>query len=94
MSEPPREWQIIISAPARRDLRRVGSEVHARLMRAITALAQDPRPHGYRQLEGQTPPRFRVRVGDWRIVYAIEDDRVVVLILEVGPRSTIYRRRR
>ncbi|MCD4726205.1 MAG: type II toxin-antitoxin system RelE/ParE family toxin, partial [Pirellulales bacterium] len=54
------------------------------------ALAKNPRPAGAKMLAG--PNRFlRVRVGDYRIIYRVEDDRLVVLVVRVGHRREVYR---
>ncbi|HYV95500.1 MAG TPA: type II toxin-antitoxin system RelE/ParE family toxin [Chitinophagales bacterium] len=58
-------------------------------MQAIANLASDPRPHGYIQLKGRSA--FRVRVGDYRIIYEIYSEKLVVLIVEVGNRREVYR---
>jgi mRNA interferase RelE/StbE len=55
-------------------------------------LARDPRPPGARKLAGDRFDNlYRIRVGDWRVLYAIEDDRLVVLVLEVVRRDPAYR---
>jgi mRNA interferase RelE/StbE len=60
-----------------------------RIREAIEALADDPRPPGCRKLEGREN-EWRVRVGTWRVIYQIEEDRVVVLIVRVAPRGEVY----
>lgn len=60
-----------------------------RIREAIEALADDPRPPGCRKLEGREN-EWRVRVGTWRVVYRIEEDRVVVLVVRVAPRGEVY----
>jgi mRNA interferase RelE/StbE len=60
-----------------------------RIREAIVALADDPRPPGCRKLEGREN-EWRVRVGTWRVIYQIEEDRVVVLIVRVAPRGKVY----
>jgi len=54
------------------------------------ALAKNPRPAGCKKLSG-FDNLYRVRVGDWRISYAIEDERLVILVLEIAPRGDAYR---
>lgn len=71
-------------------LERLPKNVVIRLDKAIDALAENPRPHGYRKLVG-THDDYRIRVGDYRIIYSIEDDRLVILIIDVGHRKDIYR---
>jgi mRNA interferase RelE/StbE len=60
-----------------------------RIREAIEALAVDPRPPGCRKLEGRENA-WRVRVGTWRVIYQIEEDRVVVLVVRVAPRGEVY----
>jgi mRNA interferase RelE/StbE len=86
-----RRYAIDYEAGARRDLRgirdlRTALEIKA----AIEALASTPRPPGVKKLQGSRD-RWRVRVGDWRIVYRIEDDRLVVLVVAVAKRDEVYR---
>ncbi len=60
-----------------------------RVLAAIRALAHDPRPSGVTKLRGED--LWRIRVGDYRVVYAIEDQRLVVTIVRVGHRREVYR---
>lgn len=53
------------------------------------ALGDDPRPYGYRKLAGRGE-QYRIRVGDYRVIYDIRDAVLVVLVIEVGHRSSIY----
>ena len=63
-----------------------------RLDAAILSLAQEPRPPGCRKLPSRKFNNlYRLRVGDWRILYAIEEDRIVVIILDVRRRDQAYR---
>lgn len=64
--------------------------MHARLRVAIDGLAENPRPPGCVKLQGGDE-LFRVRVGDYRIVYQIQDAVLVVLVVQVGHRREIYR---
>ncbi len=70
--------------------RRLPKSLIARLDRAILALADDPRPPGCKKLVGHHD-YWRIRVGDWRIVYTIQDDLLIVVVIEVSPRSSAYR---
>jgi mRNA interferase RelE/StbE len=63
--------------------------VLARIVRRIRDLADDPRPAGCRKLSGRD--RYRLRQGDYRIVYAVDDSRRVVEIYKIGHRREIYR---
>lgn len=83
-------WQVIIHRKAEKTLKRLHGEMLERIRDAVRSLAEDPRPIGYKKMSGYDN-LYRIRVGDWRIIYAIEDDRLIVLVLEVAPRSGIYR---
>jgi mRNA interferase RelE/StbE len=71
-------------------LRRVPVDFRRRIQKAIDDLADDPRPHGCRKLSGYAD-FYRVRIGDWRIIYAIEDDRLIVVVATLAQRDTVYR---
>jgi mRNA interferase RelE/StbE len=83
-------WQVIIHRKAERFLKRLDGDMLERIRQAIRGLANEPRPLGYHKLTGYEN-LYRIRVGDWRIIYAIEDDRLIVLALEVSPRGSAYR---
>lgn len=61
-----------------------------RIQIATTALAENPRPFGYLKMKGN-PVRYRIRVGDYRVIYHIQDNILTVSIAEVGDRKDIYR---
>jgi mRNA interferase RelE/StbE len=89
MSEPDLGWQVIIHRRAEKVPQRLPKDLLQRIWSAIQDLAQDPRPDGCKKLVGYDN-LYRVRVGDWRISYAIEDDKLIILILEVAPRGRAY----
>jgi mRNA interferase RelE/StbE len=84
-------YQIQISAAAKKALSRLPKAIAVRADRAILSLGENPRPAGSVKLAG-TANGWRIRVSDWRILYTIEDDRLVVLVVEVGHRREVYRR--
>ncbi|MBM3150720.1 MAG: type II toxin-antitoxin system RelE/ParE family toxin [Chloroflexi bacterium] len=88
MSEAP--WQVIIHRKPEKILRRLDGDVLERIQRAIRGLASEPRPTGFKKLSGYDN-LYRIRVGDWRIIYAIEDDRLIILVLEISTRGSAYR---
>jgi mRNA interferase RelE/StbE len=89
MATTERRWEILLHRRAEKVLRRLPQDTLRRIDRAITALATNPRPPGCKKLAGYQN-LYRVRVGDWRISYAVEDDRLIVLVLEVAPRGGAY----
>lgn len=74
-----------------KELAKLDKPVARRLITAIDALSADPRPSGVRPLVGY-PNLWRIRVGEYRVVYTIKDTELVVLALRVAHRSTVYRR--
>ena len=78
------------AARAYRQFAKLDRQAQQRLAPAIDALADDPRPPGCVKLAG-ADDLYRIRVGAYRVVYAIEDDRLVVLVVKVGHRRDVYR---
>jgi mRNA interferase RelE/StbE len=83
-------WQVIIHRKAERVLKRLDADPLERIRRAIRELASEPRPAGCKKLTGYEN-LYRIRVGDWRIIYAIEEDQLIVLVLAISPRGSAYR---
>ena len=87
-------YRIRFRASARRDFAKLPPPMKVRIGRAIDGLAQQPRPAGAQLLSGGTGPTWRIRVGDYRVLYEIHDDQLIVLIVGAGHRREIYRGRR
>jgi len=81
--------RIVFSKPAEKQFRRLPTEVQQVLARRVSALADHPHPPDSRKLEG-AGDCYRIRQGDYRLVYAVFDDQLVVLVLRVGHRSEVY----
>jgi len=84
------KYRIEVSATAERQIRKLPHADQLRVLRVIQSLATDPRPEGCRKLSG-VDDVFRVRIGRYRVLYAIEDRRLVIIVLKVGDRKDIYR---
>jgi len=82
-------YSIVIEARAQRQLRGIESVTRQRISVAIDGLAANPRPPGCRKLQGRNA--WRIRIGDYRVIYEIEDDKLIVTVIEVGHRRDIYR---
>ncbi len=82
--------RVVLSPAAQRDLRRLSSEAYRRVVAHLYALADEPRPPGCLLLRNQKPPTWRIRVGDWRVLYEIDDPAGVVRIRNVYHRSKAY----
>ncbi len=90
MNETEQRWEVILSRTAEKVLGRLPRNLLRRIDEAIEALATDPRPPGCRKLTGYDN-FYRIRVGDWRISYAIEKDDLIILVIEIAPRGNAYR---
>ena len=85
-------YRIELSRPAARDAGAIRDRVARQAIRqAIDALAEEPYPHGAKKLRGH-PGLWRVRVGGWRVVYTVEDN--LVLVLMIAARGGVYERLR
>jgi mRNA interferase RelE/StbE len=85
-------YDIEISRTAERQLKRLDRPAQIRLLKAIVKLADDPLPRGIRKLKGYADV-FRLRVGAFRVLYGVEEQRLVVIVLKIGHRREVYRDR-
>jgi len=69
----------------------LGKRVARRIVNAVEGLRADPRPHSARPLVGY-PHLWRIRIGDYRVVYTIKDAELVILALRIAHRSSVYRK--
>jgi mRNA interferase RelE/StbE len=83
------EYLVTFAASARQELRDLPFEAIERLLPKIRELAGNPRPVGCKKLQGYTD-RWRIRVGNYRVVYAIDDGRKVVDITRIAHRKEAY----
>jgi len=86
------EYTITFAQSARKDLERLSASIVNRVFSKIEALAQNPRPSGCRKLQG-VENLWRIRAGDYRVVYQVFDEELVVDIVAVRHRSKAYRPR-
>ncbi len=84
------EYRIELRPAAARALRKLDPQIRHRVQGAIALLAQDPHPPGARALQGRSG--LRVRVGDYRIIYTVADDVLLVVVVTLGHRRDIYDR--
>jgi mRNA interferase RelE/StbE len=85
-------YDVIVERPARKQVAAIRDRAfRVRIEGAILALGENPRPHDVKKMAG-TEDHWRIRVGDWRIIYRIEDGRLVVVIVAVPKRGAVYGR--
>lgn len=82
-------YRIEIDRPARKALEALDAVTHTRIVEAIRNLAENPRPAGCTKLTGREA--WRIRIGNYRVIYEIHDRVLVVTVLEIGHRKDIYR---
>lgn len=87
--EPRVNYQVEIESRARREFLRLPPDVQERIVDAIDDLVMNPRPPGAKRLVGRDG--YRLRQGDYRILYTVEDDIRVVRVYRIGHRRDIYR---
>ena len=83
-------YELEIKSSARKELAALPDQVQRRIDAAILSLTERPRPRGAVKLAGRDN-LWRVRAGDYRIIYRIEDDRLVVLVVRIAHRREAYR---
>ncbi len=81
-------YSLNFSKQAIRELERINEPYYSKIKQAITNLTINPRPHGFKKLKGRDG--YRIRVGDYRIIYDIFDKVLLVDIINVGNRKNIY----
>ena len=84
-------YNILFKPSVERDFKRLPAHIQEKILSEIALLSEDPRPAGAVKLKG-SDNLYRVRVGDYRIIYAVEDAFLVVLVVEIGHRKEIYRK--
>ena len=82
-------YAIFIERRAQRSLSRIAAQDRDRISGAIRHLAEEPRPKGVKKLSGRDA--WRIRVGDYRVIYEIRDERLSILVVDIGHRREIDR---
>jgi mRNA interferase RelE/StbE len=83
------QYRVIFKGSADKALRQLPEGVQLRIAAATKALMDDPRPRGCVKLKGEDG-LWRIRVGDYRVVYTIQDDELIVLVVRVAHRKDVY----
>lgn len=82
-------YELILRPSVEKDFRKIPTADLRKILARMEALREDPRPPGSMKLSGEE--YYRVRQGDYRIIYEIEDDKLIVIVVRVGHRRDIYR---
>jgi mRNA interferase RelE/StbE len=81
-------YKVTIRKSALKSLEKISSPYYEAIKKAILELAENPRPHGYKKLKGREG--LRIRVADYRIIYDVLDNELIVDVIALGHRKEIY----
>lgn len=82
-------YQVILKRSAEKELDALQANLRDRIVKRLLALEENPRPSGIKRLQGEES--YRLRVGDYRVLYAVDDKGKKVFILAIGHRREVYR---
>jgi mRNA interferase RelE/StbE len=82
-------YQILLSRSAEKFLKELPRNIYLKISHDIEKLADNPRPHGCKKLKGNRE-EWRIRIGDYRIIYNIDDDIVTIEVVRIGHRKDVY----
>ena len=82
-------YQVILSKSVRKELDRLPDDVASRILARLAGLETNPRPADVKKLKGRDA--WRIRVGDYRVIYEIQDRALQIIVITVGHRREIYR---
>ena len=84
-------YRIELAPKAQRDFKALDGSIRRRIARRIDSLAENPYPQGIKKIEGEDE-LYRLRIGDYRVLYQVKGKILLVLIVGIGHRRDIYRR--
>jgi mRNA interferase RelE/StbE len=84
-------YRIVFAKQSDRALRKMSRNTARLIRERLDQLAEDPYARNPNLTRLQGRPGYRLRVGDWRIIYELEGDRLVILVLKIAPRGEVYR---
>ncbi len=82
-------YSVQIISSAQKEIKKLEANIRQKVVEKIHALAADPRPVGVLKLQSRVE-KYRIRLGDFRIVYQINDASLIVLVIKVGDRKDVY----
>ncbi|MEI6184226.1 MAG: type II toxin-antitoxin system RelE/ParE family toxin [Bacteroidota bacterium] len=81
-------FNVVIEKKAQKELSKISSPYYENIIEALRNLTYNPRPQGYKKLKGRTS--YRIRVANYRIIYEIKDEVLVVLVITIAHRKNVY----
>lgn len=89
-------YKIVVTESAAKELRRIPAKMQDRIFGKIEDLAEEPKPHGHKKLKNFDMPGsdqddyYRIRVGDYRVIYTIENEQITIFIMKIAHRKDVY----
>ena len=83
-------YSVLLAPPAERQFKALAEPIQKRITRRLRTLKENPRPQHVKKLAGEED-LYRIREGDYRIIYAIRDKELIVLVVKIGDRKEVYR---
>ena len=83
-------YKVILKPSVVKELKAIPKRDHRRITIAIELLSENPFPNNARKIAGHTND-YRVRVGDWRIIYEVQNNKLIIFVLRIGHRKDVYR---
>jgi len=84
-----KRYTVVVTDKVRKIILKLPSSTASRIENSLLALEEDPRPSGCKKLKGRSG--YRIRIGDYRIIYEIEDNILRVIVIDLGHRKDIYK---
>ena len=83
-------YHIIIEKTARKELQKINRNEQISITQSILSLANEPRPVGCIKLKGREA--WRIRIGDYRVIYEIKDNQLIIVVITIGHRKDVYKK--
>ena len=83
------KYTVFVERYAQKQIMKLDKKLITGIKTAIGELANNPRPFGYKKLKGEDA--YRIRIGDYRVIYEIDDDIILVTVVSVGHRKDVYK---
>jgi len=84
-------FELFLDTPAKNFIKKLDSKNSQRIIKAIEKLAEDPIPHDSKRIYGTSEKLFRIRVGDFRVLYRIDYEEIIIIVVDIDSRKRIYR---
>lgn len=84
-------FEIFLDTPAKNFIKKLDSKSSQRIIKAIEKLAEDPIPHDAKRIYGTSEKLFRIRVGDFRVLYRIDYEEIIIIVVDIDSRKRIYK---